>query len=233
MATDGFDVELDDLSTFNKNVQRTGEDFRDVGMQTLTALSEFATASNLGSAGLLPDLSVLSSNHLTNAFFAGQVLQDTFLGMTTLAMGANVIRTSYGSADGHGAEALQRIDGAVVNKMFAPPKEGEQDAGGGASEGEISDAQQEIKDFLEQQDRENVDGLNGGNDLIGGSGHWVDSYTGSTVVTVPEQGGQPEIVYSSPREEELGPDLPEVDKYDDDARWDESRDIRRQSPPLP
>jgi hypothetical protein len=224
MATDSFDVELDDLSTFNDKVQRVGEDFRDTGMQTHAALAQFATASNLGSTGLLPDLSRLSSNHMTNHFLAGQVLQDTFLGLTTLAMGANVIRTSYGTADDHGADAMRRLDGAVVDKMFAPPKKGEEDAGGGASKEATGEVQKDIEEFLEKQGKENVDGLNS---QIGGSGYWVDSYDGSVVVTVPEQGGLPETVYESPREDELGPDLPEIDKYNDEARWDESADIRR------
>lgn len=232
MATDGFDVELDDLSTFNTNVQRVGEDLRDTGMQAHAALAQFATASNLGSTGLLPDLSRLSSNHMTSHFAAGERLQETFLGLTTLAMGANVIRTSYGSADGHGADALLRLDGAVVDKMFAPPKEGEDGAGGGASKEATEGVQKEIQDFLEQQGNENAAGLN--SPITGGSGYWVDSYDGSVVVTVPEQGGQPETVYESPREDELGPDLPEIDKYNDEARWDESSDIRRRSfePPV-
>jgi hypothetical protein len=231
MATDGFDVELDDLSTFNNNVQRTGDELRDTGMQTVAALGQFAAASNLGSTGVLPDLMRLSSNHMTSQFQAGQVLQDTFLGMTTLAMGAQVIRNSYGTADGQGSEVLQRLDGAVVNKMFAPPKKGAQDAGGDASQEATTEAQKEIQEFLEQQNQENVDGLNG--QINGGSGYWIDSYNGSTVVTVPEQGGQPETVYESPREDELGPDLPEIDKYDGDARYDESGDIRLQMPGLP
>jgi hypothetical protein len=224
MATDGFDVELDDLSTFNTNVQRVGEEFRDTGMQTHAALGQFAVASNLGSTGLLPDLSRLSSNHMTSHFAAGQVLQETFLGLTTLAMGANVIRSSYGTADGHGADAMQRLDGAVVDKMFAAPKKGEGDAGDGASKEATGEVQKEIQDFLEKQSDENVEGLN--SQINGGADYWVDSYNGSVVVTVPEQGGQPETVYESPSENELGPDLPEIDKYNDGARWDESVDIR-------
>lgn len=224
MATDGFDVELDDLSTFNDKVQRVGEDFRDTSMQTHAALAQFATASNLGSTGVLPDLTRLSSNHMTSHFVASQVLQETFLGLTTLAMGANVIRTSYGTADGHGADAMLRLDGAVVDKMFAPPKKGEE-ATGGASKKATGEVQKEIQEFLEQQGQENVDGLNA--QANGGAGYWVDSYNGSVVVTVPEQGGLPETVYESPREDELGPDLPEIDKYDGDARLDESSDIRK------
>ncbi|MCW6010147.1 hypothetical protein K1W54_37215 [Micromonospora sp. CPCC 205371] len=224
MATDGFDVELDDLSTFNDNVQRVGEDFRDTCMQAHAALAQFATASKLGATGVLADLSRLSSNHMTSHFSAGQVLQETFLGLTTLAMGANVIRTSYGTADGHGADAMLRLDGGVVDKMFAPPKKGEEGAGGGASKEATGEVQKEIQEFLEQQSDENVDGLN--SQTIGGSGYWVDSYDGSVVVTVPEQGGRPETVYESPREDELGPDLPEIDKYNEEARWEESSDIR-------
>jgi hypothetical protein len=232
MATDGFDVELDDLSKFNDNIQRVGEDFRDTSMQTLSALGQFAMASKLGSTGVLADLSRLSSNHMTSQFAAIQVLQETFLGLTTLAMGAQVIRNSYGSADGQGAEALQRLDGAVVDKMFAPPKKGkEEDVAGGASEESTNEAYQDVKEFLEQQGQENVDALNSGG--YGNSGYWIDSYNGSTVVTVPEQGGQPETVYESPRENELGPDLPEIDKYNEDARIEESGDIRLQFPPLP
>ncbi|MEH1129864.1 hypothetical protein [Micromonospora sp. CPCC 206061] len=225
MATDGFDVELDDLSTFNTNVQRVGEDFRDTGMQAHAALAEFAAASNLASTGVLPDLGLLSNRHMTEHLYAGQVLQETFLGLTTLAMGANVIRTSYGTADGHGADALLRLDGAVVDKMFAPPKKGEEVVGGGASKKATGEVQKEIEEFLEQQSKENVDGLNG--QVDGRSGYWIDPYDGSVVVTVPDQGGLPETVYESPQEDELGPDLPHIDKYNDDARWEESSDIRR------
>jgi hypothetical protein len=225
MAKDGFDVELDDLTTFNETIQRTGEDFRDGGFQTLAALGEFFNASGLGSTSLL-NLTNVFSQHMDGQLAATEVHQYTSLGLSTLALGAGVIRQSYASTDGHGAAALAKIDAGVVDKMFAPPKPGAK-TGEGASQQEVDGAQQDLLDRLNRTAGENEDAFNQGIDGINGADHYLDSYDGSTVVTVPEQGGLPGQEYRSPVEGELGPDLPDIDKYDESAREDEIRDIQQ------
>lgn len=233
MAKDGFEVELDDLSTFTETVQRAGEDFRDTGLQTLSALSQFAMASGLSSTAILADMSRLSSNHMDSQLAASQVLMQSFMGLSTLSMGARVIRNSYGTADGQGADALQKIDGDVVDKMFAPPKAGDTADGGDGSAESNNEAYQDTKEFLERQGQENIGALNGAGQTYVGGDYYIDSYNGSTVVTVPEQGGQPATGYESPAENELGPDLPEIDKYNEIDRYEDSNDIRFRLPELP
>lgn len=229
MAHDGFDVELDDLTTFFDTVQRAGEEFRDGGFQTLTAMGQFATASGLAAAGL-QSLASASGQQMTGWESATTALQEGALGLSTLALGAHAIRASYTSADGQGASVLGRIDGGVVDKMFAPPKEQEQ-GGAGASGEAATDAQQDLLDRLEATQDENKNALEEGVDALnGGPNSYLDSYDGSTVVEVPGVGEQPDQRYESPREDELGPDLPEIDKYNEEARQE---DLRRIEIPKP
>lgn len=233
MAKDGFDVELDDLTTFNETIQRTGEDFRDGGFQTIAALSEFFNASGLGSTSLL-NMTNVFSQHMDGQLAATEVHQYTSLGLSTLALGADVIRQSYASADGHGAAALAKIDAGVVDKMFANPKKDEKKKDEGASQQEVDDAQQDLLDRLNETAEENNEALKQGVDSLNdGSDHYLDSYDGSTVVTVPEQGGQPGREFTSPGENELSPDLPYIDKYDESTRKQDVRDIQQPEPDRP
>ncbi|MEJ3747607.1 hypothetical protein WEI85_30495 [Actinomycetes bacterium KLBMP 9797] len=225
MAQDGFDVELDDLTTFFEKIQQAGEDFRDGGFQSLAALGQFADASGLVQSGLAGMISA-SSQHLTGWGQAATALQGGALGLSTLALGASAIRAGYTSADALGASALGRIDGGVVDKMFAPPKKGDEaSAGDAAPEKATGEAQQDLVDRLTQTQEGNNDALEEGVDMLNEPGDngvrsWLDSYDGSTVVEVPGMGDQPDQTYTSPGENEIGPDLPEIDKYDGETRED-------------
>jgi hypothetical protein len=225
MATeDGFDVEIDDLETFQKAVQRTSDEFRDGGFQTLAAMGQFSAASGLIQSGFTA-LTDFWRRHGENHSQATTLLQEAAMGLGALAQGATTVATSYQSGDGAGAGALNRIDGKAIDKLFAPPpKESRQPDSKGPKSPLVEELAKDIKKRLEEGNAANKDGIGLINE---GATYWLDPYNGATVVTVPEQGTEPSDLHTSEPERELAPDLPYVDKYDEGARRESIRDALR------
>jgi hypothetical protein len=248
VVVDGYKVDPQDLYTHYEDVFGAASNLRQSGVTALMMITQLSSGLNPGG---IHELETLQRNHMTALGDAQSVVSDSVSGLGFLAQGAGLIGTSYQATDGAAAD---KINGTLVDKLFAPPPPGQQQQG----------PPPEPLTPEEQQRLQNIaNTLAGRGTTAGGATRVMNTANGSVRVTVPgiaplvppplpgQKPGTtapppaapppapPPAEYTTGREDDLDPDRPAQCFFPDDGKphtcegWYDDKVYRTRPPTLP
>ncbi|MCM3926107.1 hypothetical protein ND748_31120 [Frankia sp. AiPs1] len=168
-----LNVHAEDLYTHSGDVSTAASHLRQDGLTALMMIAQLGSGGDFA-PGSVDSLVHLHTQHLLALSGAQTALGDTVAGLGVLGQGAGLIGANYQASD---EAAARRINGALVDRLLAPPPPGEQVPDGVQV--------QEVPLTPEEQRQIAAIGTALGGRGGGGATRTFSSSTGAVTVTVP------------------------------------------------